>query len=934
MIRKTIVFWVAVCLWTSGGLVRGQDLRVETLRCERQANPLDIDTPQPRLSWVLSSEKRDQSQTAYQILVATSPDKLQQGQGDLWDSGKVRSGESAQVVYTGKPLLSRARAYWKARVWDKQNAGSDWSAPAQWEMGLLRPEDWRAQWIQSPDPGPKSDGDRFNDHPAPLFRREFTIEKTIARARAYVSGLGYYELRLNGERVGDRVLDPGWAAYSKRVPYSTYDVTAQLKLGRNAVGIMLGNGWYNPLPLRFWGHLNLREHLMVGVPRALLQLAIDYTDGTSETVATDATWKTGLGPVLRNNVYLGEVYDARREQPGWDQCGFQASTWDSAILSTNAIGPLRAQSAPPIRVTRVLAPVRRTEPEPGKYIFDFGQNFAGTVRLRVKGPEGATVRLRYGELLYPDGKLNGMTAVAGQIKTGGKNYVYPGTGAPDTAWQSDVYTLKGGAEESYTPKFTFHGFRYVEMTGYPGEPPLDALEGLRLNSDVEPVGAFSCSNERFNQVQQLIQWTFLANLFSVQSDCPTREKFGYGGDMVATSETFLLNFDMARFYEKTVQDYADAVRPNGGLTETAPFVGISDEGLGGDSGPVGWGTAFPHLQWQLYQYYGDRRVLEEQYPLTRRWVEFLRSQAKDNLLDNGISDHESLAPKPKAVTGTAFYYYNLDLLSRIARVLNKSEDAQQYASLAADVKKAFIRRFLKPGTGLFDTGTQGCQAFALFFDLMPPEEKPNAVQVLARDILESQRGHLSTGIFGTRFLPLALSQAGRADVAYVVANQKDFPGWGHMLERGATTLWEHWEFSDDTYSHDHPMFGSIGEWFFKAVAGIDADPEMAGCDRFIIRPRPVPELTWAKGEYRSLRGPVLCEWRSGDGQITLNITIPPNATATVFMPAQDPKAVLESGTPVAEALGVRSLRAEQNVAVFQVGSGRYRFTAPFGMQTR
>ena len=930
MSRKLIALWVAVDLWTAGGLVWGQDLRVQTVRCEYQVNPLAIDTAEPRLSWILGSDKRGQSQTAYQILVATSPDKLQQGQGDLWDSGKVRSDQSVQVVYAGKPLSSQARAYWKVRVWDIRDAVSDWSAPAQWQMGLLRPEDWRAQWIQHPDPGPKSDAERFNDNPAPLFRKEFTIEKTIARARAYVSGLGYYEMRLNGERVGDRLLDPGWTTYSKRVLYSTYDVTGQLKQGRNAVGIMLGNGWYNPLPLRFWGHLNLREHLTVGTPRAILQLAIDYTDGTSQTVVTDTSWKTGLGPVLRNNIYLGEVYDARREQPGWDQPGFQEATWKPARLATSAVGPLHAQSAPPIRVTRVLAPVRRTQPAPGTYIFDFGQNFAGVVRLRVKGPAGTSVGLRYGELLYPDGTLNGMTAVAGQIKTGGKDYVYPGTGAPDTAWQSDVYTLKGGVEESYTPKFTFHGFRYVEITGYPGEPPLSALEGLRLNSEVEPAGRFSCSNERFNQIQQLIQWTFLANLFSVQSDCPTREKLGYGGDIVATSETFLFNFDMARFYEKTVQDYADAVRPNGGMTETAPFVGISDEGLGGDSGPIGWGTAFPHLQWQLYQYYGDRRILEEQYPLTKRWVELVRSQAKDNILDNGISDHESLAPKRKAVTGTAFYYYNVELLSRIARVLGKSEDAQQYASFATDIKKAFIRQFLKPGTGVFDTGSQGCQAFALFFDLVPPEEKQNALQVLTRDILESQHGHLSTGIFGTRFLPLVLSDAGHIDVAYAVANQKDFPGWGHMLDRGATTLWEHWEFSDNTYSHDHPMFGSIGEWFFKDVAGIDADPEMVGGDRFIIRPHSVPELTWAKGEYQSIRGPVLCEWRAADHQFTLNLTIPPNTAATVFMPAQDPTAVLESGAPVAQALGVRFLRADQSVAVFQVGSGQYRFAAPFG----
>ncbi|MBI4323675.1 MAG: family 78 glycoside hydrolase catalytic domain [Chloroflexi bacterium] len=936
---------------------------VTNLRCEYLRDPLGIDAARPRLSWVIQSDRRGERQTAYRVLVASTPELLAKDEGDLWDSGTVASDQSVHVEYTGKPLASRQQCFWKVRAWDQNGAPSNWSAPARWEMGVLAPEDWRAQWVRRSEPEPKSDEDRFNDQPAPLLRKEFTVEKPVARARAYVSGLGYYELRLNGRRVGDHALDPGWTTYSKRVLYSTYDVTPYMKEGRNAVGIMLGNGWYNPLPLRMWSWLNLRQHLTIGRPPSILQLAIDYADGTSQTVVTDTTWKTSQGPILRNSVYLGEVYDARCEQPGWDQPDFNESNWETAVAATEPLGlpaapgtpsaaqagPLRAQSAPPIRVTRVLRPVQRTQPKPGTYLFDFGQNFAGWVTLRVKGPAGTTVRLRYGELLYPGGTLNAMTSVPGQVKGGGTNYVYPGTGAPKTAWQSDVYILKGGAEETYTPRFTFHGFRYVEVTGYPGEPPLTALEGLRLNSAVERAGTFACSNERFNQIQRMIEWTFLANLFSVQSDCPHREKFGYGGDIAATSETFLLNFDMARFYEKTVHDYADAVRPNGGMTETAPFVGIADGSLGGGSGPVGWGTAFPHLQWQLYQYYGDRRILEEHYPLTRSWVEFLRGRAKDHILDNGLSDHESLVPKAQALTGTAFYYYNVHVLSRIARVLGKTQDAEQYTALAGEIKQAFNRRFLKPGTGAYDTATQVCQTFALFLDLVPPEEKQNALQVLVRDILESHRGHLTTGIFGTRFLPLVLSDGGRLDVAYTVANQKDFPGWGHMLERGATTIWEHWEFSDNIFSHNHPAFGSIGEWFLKSLAGLQPDPEMVGCDRIIIRPacaaclwgrqalisgsaagrpQPTADLTWARGEYQSIRGRVASEWRVEEGKITLNVTIPPNATATVFVPTRDPEAVLESGQPASQAPGLRFLRREQGAAVFQAGSGRYRFTAP------
>jgi alpha-L-rhamnosidase len=903
-------------------------MRAENPHCEYRINPVGLDVSQPHLSWTLASDQRGEKQTAFQVLVASSLETLAKDNGDLWQSGKVESDRQLHIPYAGKPLQSRMQAWWKVRVWDGKGEPSDWSAPGRWEMGLLGPADWEAQWIRHPAPEPKSGEDCFNDHPAPLFRKEFSVEKPVARARAYISGLGYYELRLNGQRVGDHVLDPGWTDYSKRVLYSTYDVTAQVKAGRNAVGIMLGNGWYNPLPLSFWGHLNLREHLTTGRPRVILRLALDYADGTSQQIVTDRTWRSSPGPILRNNLYLGEVYDARREQPGWDQAGFPEGHWEPAEAAAEPVGSLRAQSAPPIRVTRVLRPVQRTQPKPGTYIFDFGQNFAGWVTLRANGPAGTVVRLRYGELLYPDGTLNGMTTVAGQIKGGGPNYLYSGTGAPKTAWQSDVYTLKGGAEETYTPRFTFHGFRYVEVAGYPGEPPLTALEGLRLNSAVERAGTFACSNERFNQIQRLTEWTFLANLFSVQSDCPGREKFGYGGDIAATSETLLLNFDMAGFYGKSIGDYADAVRPKGGLTETAPFVGIADEGFGGGSGPVGWGTAFPQLQWQLYQYYGDDRILTEQYPVTRRWVEYLRAHAKDNILDNGISDHESLVPKPRALTGTAFYHWNVELLSRIARALGKTEDAQRYQALAAEIRNAFNRRFLKPGTGAYDTATQACQAFALFFDLAPPEERERAVQVLVRDILESHRGHLTTGMFGTRFLPLVLSAHGRTDVAHTVANQKDFPGWGHMIESGATTIWEHWEFSDNVFSHNHPMFGSIGEWFFKALAGIQPDPEMVGCDRLIIRPRPTPDLTWAKGEYQSIRGRVVSEWRLEDGRITLQATIPPNVTATVYVPTPDPDAVLESGQPAAQAPGLRFLRGEAGAAVFRAGSGRYSFTAP------
>jgi alpha-L-rhamnosidase len=922
---RSLVLATSLALGVSLLPGRAAGLKADGLECEYQGNPLGIDIPQPRLSWVLESPERGQRQTAYQVLAATTPALLADGKADLWDSGKVSSSESIHVIYGGQPLHAGQRVYWKVRAWDRDDRPSAYSPPASWEMGLLTPADWQAAWITRPRTAPLSEQQMFEDHPAPLLRKQFTIDKKIRRARVYVSGLGYYELHLNGQRVGDHVLDPGWTTCSKRVLYSTYDVTEQLRRGTNTLGAMLGNGWFNPLPLRFWGHINLRDSLTIGEPQLILQLVAEFADGTSQMIVTDETWKAGDSPILRNNIYLGEVYDARQEQPGWDKPGFDDSRWQPAVLATETLGPLQAQSAPPIRITRVLKPVNLTEPRPGVFIFDLGQNFAGWARLRVQGPAGTRVKLRQGELLYSDGTLNGMTAVCGQIKQGGANYQYDGHGAPKTAFQVDEYILKGQGEEVYTPRFTYHGFRYVEVTGFPGKPTLASLEGLRLNSDVPPVGSFTCSNERFNRIQQMVLWTELSNLFSVESDCPHREKFGYGGDIVAAGEMALLNFRMSRFYAKAVQDLVDAVRSNGGFTETAPFVGISDEGLGDKSGPIGWGTAHPFLLWRLYQHYGDRRLLEQNYAAAKHWLALLQSRAADGILDNGISDHESLVPKPRALTGTGFYYWNAKLLANIARALGKEADAKEADDLAESIKTAFNRKFLQPGTGRYDAATQACQAFALYLGLVPPEEQARALSVLVQDIENAHAGHLTTGIFGTKFMLQALTDAGRSDVAFGIVNQSTFPGWGYMLEKGATTLWEHWEFSDNTFSHNHPMFGSVSEWFYHALAGINPAPDAVAFDKLVIRPQPVGDLQWVKASYDSVRGRIASEWRRDAGKFNLRVRVPVGVTAEVVLPSGEGTPITESGEPVERASGVQRLTRQSGSAVVALGSGSYDF---------
>ncbi len=916
----------ALLLGTSVNISLAADLKAGNLKCEYRTTPLAVDQVPPRLSWILESKERGQKQTAYRILAATAPDKLDEGKADLWDSGQVALGDSLNVSYAGKPLVSGERVYWKVRVWDRDHKTSSYSEPSWWEMGLLNSADWRGAWITRARVKPISESQLFDDEPAPLLHKDFALDKKIRRARLYISGLGYYEAHLNGQRVGDQVLDPGWTTYSNRVLYSTYDVTPLLKRGANAVGIMLGNGWFNPLPLKMWGAVNPRNSLVTGDPRVIAQLNVEYSDGTSQTVATDESWKTSTGPILRNSVYLGEAYDAREEQAGWDKAGFDDTAWSPAGLAKEALGPLRAQDAPPIRITRQLSPVKVSEPQPGVFIFDFGQNFAGWARLRVKGPAGTHVKLRCGELLYPEGTLNGMTAVCGQIKGGGPAYRYDGDGYPKTAWQQDEYILKGDGEEIYTPHFTFHGFRYVEVTGFPGKPDLHTLEGLRLNSDVASVGSFECSNERLNRIQQMALWTELSNLCSVESDCPHREKFGYGGDIVAASEMAMFNFDMSRFYAKSVYDLGDAVRPNGGFTETAPFVGIADESLGGKAGPIGWGTAQPFLQWQLYRYYGDKTLLAENFDLTKRWIAFLESCAKDGVLDNGISDHESLVPKPRALTGTGFYFLNVKCFAQIARALGKTQEADDADALAETIKAAFNKKFLQPGTGRYDTATQACQAFALQLGLVPPDETQRALDVLVHDIADAHQGHLTTGIFGTKFMLEALTDSGRADVAYQIVNQRTFPGWGYMLENGATTLWEHWELSDNTYSHNHPMFGSVSEWFYKALAGINPAPNAVGFDHILLAPQPEGDLTWVKASYNSVRGPIASDWKKTSGKFAYHVRVPVGATATVSLPAADKGEVTEDGHALDRTSGVEFLRMENGRALLNVGAGEYHFT--------
>jgi len=913
--------WIFLCLLLCAASAFGQ-FQPGGLRCESKPQTeklLVVESQHPRLGWSLEGDMRGIYQTAYQILVA-SDEKFEKV---LWDSGKVVSEQSVSVEYAGKPLRSRQECFWKVRVWDNEGNESHWSDTAKWEMALLEQSDWKAKWINDGKPTPTNEADFFKDDPAPVFVKGFQVEKPVKKARLYITGLGFYQAALgyyNVKILNETGLNPGWTDYGKRVLYDVYDVSGDL-CGRNYLAITLGNGWYNPLPLRFWGKWNLREHLTVGRPRAIAQLEIEYEDGTTEMIVTDESWETMESNVIRNNVYLGEVHDLRDTK----------SEMKSVSIAEEPIGPLRLQMQPKIEDIAPIFPVAITQPKPGVYILDMGRNFSGRLYANIKGKPGDRVKFRFGELLYPDGTLNVMTSVAGQIKTGKENIDGE---YPKLAYQSDTIFLKEGENSFNVPLFTWHVFRYVEITGLDKNPDLGNFLGVVCAPDFASENSFVCSNDRFNEIQKMCVNTFLSNLFSVQSDCPGRERFGYGGDIVPTCDALMLNFEMESFYRKVAQDFADAARPNGGLTEVAPHVGLHDDGLGGESGPIGWQIAFPMLIEKLYQYYGDLQTMREMYPVVKKQLEFVRSCAKEHLIDRCISDHESLDPKPVALMATAHYFYLAQAVAGFAEKLGYESDAKEYRTLADQIEKAFVKKFYDPATGKFDIGTQATQSCALHFGLLPKDadgriDEAEKAKILA--VLESEmsrhKGHIAAGIFGTRYLLETLSREMAPKLAYQMVDAEGFPGWRHMLDLGATTLWEHWEFSDNTYSHNHPMFGSVSAWFYEDVAGIRPEKDAVGFNRFIVAPKITDDLSWAEAEYDSVHGLVQSGWkRDDDGTYTLKITVPYNTTATVCLPAKDFESVRENGRPIDAYAEIQRLEQENGQVTLQVRGGTYSFT--------
>ena len=898
----------------------------KNLKVDYNSQSMGVDVPHPGFSWEVGDLARGAVQSAYRIIVSSSADLLARGEGDLWDSKKVNSNQTIQVKYQGNPLQSMTRYYWAVKTWNADGQASEFSKPAWFETGVLSPAEWQAKWISDHRVPPEKLEDFYDQIPVPLFRKVFNQAREIKNARLYISGLGYYEAYLNGEKIGDHWLDPGWTQYAKTVYYVAHDVTDWVQTGENVLGVMLGNGWYNPLPMKMFGH-NLREVLTIGQPKLIAQLKLEYEDGSTEFVTSDESWKTNTGPIVKNNIYLGEWYDARKEQPGWKKADFNDKSWRKAKSAEAPAGELKWQFIPPIKHTKTLQPVTISEPQEGVYIMDLGQNFAGVIRFKVRAPEGTEIKFRYGELLLEDGNLDIRSTAAAQIKHG-----QGGPGAPRVAWQEDRYICKGAGVEVFEPKFTFHGFRYVEITGLPYKPSLNDLQGLRLNSDLPDNSAFTCSNPLFNRIQEVTEWTMLSNVFSVESDCPAREKYGYGGDMVAVGEAYLYNYDMANFYTKSVRDFSRDALPDGAMTECAPNIGVNAKGVTDESGPVGWTLAHPFLLDKLYQYYGDIELVKEQYQPLKDLVDFYHHNVPDHIIMVGIGDHKCVDQRPTPVSSTAFYYHHVKILSKMAGLLDKEQDRKFYSELAEKIKSAFIEKFVDQDNGQVYTHIQAAQVFALYYDLLPEGLQEKALDLLKDEIMIKHNGHLATGIFSTKMMLNVLSDENLDWVNYLMINQKDYPGYGYMIANGATTLWENWGMIPD-HSMNHPMFGSVSEWFYRSVLGIQqADNSLAFSD-IIIKPAIVDGLTFAEGHYHSVRGKIGSKWWKLGDDLMIDVEIPANTTAKIYLPRLHHRAapeIYESDVPVPlqkenNHEHIKFVDSTNQHFILQVGAGTYHF---------
>ena len=883
------------------------------LRCNHLDNPLGVHEAAPRLSWTLATDgRRGARQTAYRLVVSTQ----RNGPANLWDSGRMRSDASTEIVYRGRALASRQRAWWRVEIWDEKNRRSE-SAPAFWEAGLLARNEWRGKWIGAALAGGPETG-----APAPYLRTIFNLGKKLASARLYVTALGLYEFHLNGQRVGNDVFTPGWTDYKKRVQYQVYDVAALLRPGPNAAGAVLGDGWY-------CGHIGWRERNYYGErPHLLAQLMLTFTDGTTQVIVTDDSWKTAFGPIVDADLIMGETYDARREFGNWSEPGFDDSEWRTVEHFPEPAIEISPMLGRPVRAIQELKPIAppvlgNTWPSP-KWTFDLGQNMVGRIRLHVRGKEGQVLRIRFAEMLSPDGSIY--------------------TDNLRAAKQTDHYILRGDPKgETWESRFTFHGFRYVEIRGHADTMLPDAVIGIVLHSDTPRTGTFSCSDPLVNQLQSNIDWGQRGNFLEVPTDCPQRdERLGWMGDAQVFSRTATWNRDVIAFFNKWQRDIADAQGAEGEMPSVAPHI----EGVGPDGGPA-WADAAVICPWTMYLCYGDKELLARHFDSLAKFIGYMETKAKDLIRSHpdtqvwhGYGDWLALdgsgnvfGNTPKDLIGTAMFAYSTTLVAKMARVLGRTKDTARYERLAEKVRRAYQKRYLTDdgvATGL----TQTSYVLTLAFDLAPEALRPKLLAELIRDI--EQRGNkLTTGFVGASYLPHVLSRFGRNDVAYKLLQQKAWPSWLYAVTQGATTIWERWDgwtkengFQDKGMnSFNHYAYGAIGSWLYAVVAGVDVDPAQPAFKHILLAPRPGGEITSARGSFRSVYGEILSSWKLRDGRFEWEVIVPPNATATAKFPVPKGAKISEGTKALAKSAGISAVKSASGVVSCTLAAGHYKFTA-------
>jgi alpha-L-rhamnosidase len=877
-------------------------LKIQNLRTENLVNPIGLDSKQPRLSWQLASDRRNTLQVAYEIKVSTD-------QKTVWGSGKVMSDQSAHVIYQGPSLASRQRYQWQVRVWDQSGKASAWSEMARWEMGLLQEKDWTAKWIESGFPEDTVNG------PASMFHKSFSLSKQVKQARAYITAHGIYEAHINGKRIGDAFLTPGWTSYSKRLQYQVYDVTSLLQKDNNAISAIVGSGWYRG-PLAWEKNKGI-----YGQNTGLLfQMEITYSDGNKEIINSDGTWKTNLGPIRFSEIYHGEVYDARLEIKGWTEANFNDANWKPVVSKDVSKANLIATYNEPIRRQETFKPIKIFKTPKGETVADFGQNLVGLVQLKVKGNAGDKITIRHAEVLDKEGNFYTANLRAARAEI--------------------TYLLKGGEQEVYEPHFTFMGFRYIHIQGFPGLLTPDQLTATAFYSDTKPTGTFTSSNPLINQLQHNIQWGQKGNFLDVPTDCPQRdERLGWTGDAQAFFRTAAFNRDVNNFFSKWMKDLAVDQQPDGRV----PFV-VPNVLKPSDGGSAGWADVATIIPWNMYLAYGDKKILEDQYESMKAWVGFMQKNATNDLWNKGFHFGDWLFYRPdddndgraaltdKYLIAQCFYAHSTQLLQNAAQVLNKTEDAQSYDALLKRIKEAFVKEYVT-ASGRLVSSSQTAYVLALHFDMLPEELRQQVAERLVENI-HSYNDHLTTGFLGTPYLCHVLTRFDHADIAFKLLLQETYPSWLYPVKMGATTIWERWDGQkpDGSFqtpnmnSFNHYAYGAIGDWMYRIVAGIDTDNVAVGYKKIIIKPQPGGNLTTAKATLESNYGLISSEWEIEKDVFKMNIEIPANTTAIVFIPSKENSSIAENGKTLSLIKEIKIQRKEKSYTIIEIGSGHYNFS--------